>query len=76
MPTYFFHMRDGEYLIKDDEGSVFEDVETAAHELRASARDWALQIIRSGQKIDGQVMEMLDEQGNVRLSLPLRLIVN
>lgn len=67
MPIYFFHMQDGENSAKDEEGAVFEDVETAASEARQSAREWALQLIRSGQKIDKQVMEMVDEQGRVRL---------
>lgn len=75
MPLYFFHMQDGENTAKDEEGSVFEDVETAASEARASAREWALQLIRSGQKIDKQVMEMVDAEGRVRLSLPLRQII-
>lgn len=76
MPAYFFHMQDGENSAKDEEGSVFEDVETAASEARASAREWALQLICSGQKIEGQVLEMLDEEGKVRLSLPLRLVIS
>ena len=75
MPTYFFHMQDGENSAKDEEGSVFEDVETAASEARASAREWALQLIGSGQKIEGQVLEMLDEVGRVQLALPLRLVI-
>jgi hypothetical protein len=76
MPIFFFHMQDGEKSAKDEEGAMFEDVEAAASEARASAREWAVQIIRGGQKIDGQVVEVRDEERRVRLSLPLRLVVN
>lgn len=75
MPILYFHMQNGEYSSKDEEGAVFEDVGSAASEARASARDWAVQIIRTGQDIDGQVLVMLDEEGRVRLSLPLRLVI-
>jgi len=75
MPTYFFDMQDGENSAKDEEGAAFQDMETAASEARTSAREWARQLIGSGQKIEGQVLEMRDEEGKVRLSLPLRLVI-
>jgi hypothetical protein len=75
MPLFYFHMREGGNLIKDEEGRLFEDVETAAGEARASAKDWAIQLIRSGQTIDGQAIEMTDENGVVRLALPIRLVI-
>ena len=76
MPTYYFHMNDGENSAKDEEGAAFEDFETASSEARASARDWAVQLIQSGQLIDEQVLVMLDDQGTTRLSLPLRSVVS
>ncbi len=76
MPTYYFHMNDGENSAKDEKGAAFEDFETAASEARASAKDWAVQLIRSGEKIDEQVLVMLDEQGIVRLAISLRLVVS
>jgi hypothetical protein len=61
-PNCFFHKRDGEHWAKDEEESVFEDIETAASEARASAWEWALQIMNYGQKINGQVIEMIGEE--------------
>jgi hypothetical protein len=75
MPTFFFHMQDGENSAKDEEGAVFEDQETAASEARASARDWAVQIIQAGGKIEGQVIEMFDDAGVMRLRVPLRMVI-
>lgn len=76
LPIYFFHMRDGTTLIPDEEGGHFDDVERAANEARESAREWAMQIIMAGGRIEGQSIEMADDQGEVRLSLPLRLVLN
>lgn len=63
-------------LIPDDEGGQLEDVEQAANEARESAHQWTMQIITGGGKIDAQSIEMADDQGVIRLSLPLRLVLN
>ena len=62
------HVRAEEKVLYDTIIAVKD--KTAASEARASARDWALQIIRSGQKIDAQVIEMLDKRATCASPCP------
>ena len=62
------HVRAEEKVLYDTIIEVKD--KTAASEARASARDWALQIIRSGQKIDAQVIEMLDKRATCASPCP------
>ena len=39
MPRFFIDLRNGTELIRDDEGSVYDHIEDALDEAKASARD-------------------------------------
>jgi hypothetical protein len=63
MPLYYFHVRDGESFIPDREGVELADLDAARREVQESARELAVQRIRSRQKIDGLTIEVIDESG-------------
>jgi hypothetical protein len=72
MPKFFFHIRDGQTLIRDEEGAVFQDLETAFSEARESARDLAMQKAKGGEWAVGDAVELTDMHGKVLLAVPLR----
>ena len=76
MPQYFFHIRDGETLIQDEEGAFFEDFETARSEAYSSARDLAADQLRGGVNVSPSVVQLTDETGMVLLAVPLRSLVS
>ncbi len=63
MPRYYFHIRDGKDLIRDEEGTELADPEAAHAEAMASARDLALDEIRSHNRVDGRSIEIVSEFG-------------
>jgi hypothetical protein len=72
MPHYYFHIRDGEHLLVDDEGLCCDDMDAARFEARASARDLLAQEIRHGVTPDGRKIEITDRDGAVVETVALR----
>ena len=72
MPRYYFHIRDGKELIRDDEGTELPDPEAAHAEALASARDLAMDEIRSHRRVDGRVIEITSEFGDTIEKLAVR----
>lgn len=72
MPRFFFHIRDGDELIEDPDGSVLRDLEAARAEAIAGARAVLAAKVLAGQVIDGQKFEITDESGNVLELIPFR----
>ena len=64
MPRYFLHIRDGDELIPDEEGTELPDLDAAKAEAIAGARDILAEKLRSGERLDGEVIEIADEAGN------------
>ena len=65
MPRYFLHLRDGERSVEDAEGSVFPDLEAAVAEAEAGARDILAAMLKGGEPLDGQRIEIADAAGTV-----------
>lgn len=65
MVRYYFHIRDGERLSRDPEGSDFEDLDAARAEAVKSARELLSQRVRNGEEVDGQAFEVTTEDGTV-----------
>lgn len=63
MPRFFLHIRDGDSLIEDPDGSVFPDIEAARAEALASARDILAGHLKAGRILNGQCIEIVDELG-------------
>jgi len=62
MPQYFFHIRDGENHIRDDEGLTLADLSAAKAEGVMSAADIARQ---TPPVSDGSSIEVSDQAGTI-----------
>jgi hypothetical protein len=62
---YHFNIRDSAGLIFDEEGSELHDMVAARQEAHASARDFAMDDLRSGRGIDARRIEITDDGGTV-----------
>ncbi|MDB5506809.1 MAG: hypothetical protein JWR75_1447 [Devosia sp.] len=62
MKRYFFHIREQELLIIDNEGTELPDLAAATHEAIASAREL---VVFSGTLPIGGSMEICDVDGNL-----------
>ena len=75
MPRFYFHVRrDGELLL-DDEGTDLPDLAAAKREARATARDFAVDAIRSRNRVNDDIIEVMDENGEQLFGLPVREVV-
>jgi len=76
MPIYFFHIRDGDTVILDEEGAEFADTVAASEEARASASDLASELVREGHYSLSSQVELTDEDGAVLFIVPLKLFIS
>lgn len=75
MPSYFFHIHDAGEIIRDEEGSVLPDVQSARTEAIQSARDILAEHVRAGDVVDGRRFEVADETGKVLFVVPFADLV-
>jgi hypothetical protein len=75
MPRFYLHLRDGDDLIEDPDGSDLPDVEAAKEEARVSARHILAERVRSGKAIGNQCFEIVDELGNMCVTMWLREVL-
>jgi hypothetical protein len=71
---FFFHVRNGAGLVRDMEGTELPDMEAARHEAQASARDFAIDDLRSGMPIAGRNIEIADDEGHILDTMPMRAV--
>ena len=64
MAHFYFHIRDGDKLILDDEGRVFDLVEFAKFEALASVRDLMRDALLANKPVQGDAIILADESGN------------
>jgi hypothetical protein len=62
---YFFHIRNGDSLIVDPDGTELDGVPAAMAEARDSARELIAHRVMSGDHINGQVFEVTNDQGEI-----------
>lgn len=72
MPRYFFHVRDEDRLIEDQDGSELPDLEAARTEAAAAAREILAEQIRTGKEMSGRSFEITDDTGKVLATVTLR----
>ena len=65
MPRYFFHIRDGEELIPDDEGSNLADLPAARKEAAQTVREIIAESVGSREPLEQLTVEIWDEEGPV-----------
>lgn len=75
MPTFHFHVRDGDALFEDPDGSELPDLETARAEALAAAREAFAELIRTGKAAYGRSFEIADGAGQVLATVRLRDVV-
>jgi hypothetical protein len=74
MPRYFLHVRDGDDLVADAEGSELENDAVAQSEAIASAIDIVCESLRTGQGLQLQRSVVIhDEEGRHLLEIPFEL---
>ncbi|MBO0144112.1 hypothetical protein JZX87_23440 [Agrobacterium sp. Ap1] len=75
MPRYYFHLRDGDRLDRDPEGTELATLDLAVEEVRHAARELLAHKILQGEVVDGQIFEITSEQGEVFDKIPLKSVV-
>jgi hypothetical protein len=65
MPLFYLHIRDGDDVIEDPDGSDLPDIEAAKEEARVSARHILAERVRDGRVIGSQNFDIVDEVGNL-----------
>lgn len=76
MPRFFFHIRDSESFEVDPEGVEFDSIESAVVDAKAAAREMMADMLRAGERVDGQRFEIADEHGKVIEIVPFRSVLN
>ena len=75
MPRFFFHIRDGETLIEDPDGSDLPDLAAACEEAAEGARSLLAEKLKAGEVLDGQRFEITSAEGEVLAILPLKDVI-
>lgn len=70
MPRYFFHVRKGDVLVEDPEGTEVSETEALDEEAIESARDLLADGDLQGLDRREWVYEVADESGTTVLTLP------
>jgi hypothetical protein len=65
MPRYFFHVREGSSLSRDEEGQELPNVEAARREAINSAREILGEKLLHGGSLNHRSIEIADETGYV-----------
>ena len=65
MPRFFFHIRDGDRLLIDEDGLEFDDVAGARAAAVQGASDMLKDAKLAGQDIRHQIIEICDPSGKL-----------
>ena len=63
MGRFYFHLRAGDELLRDDEGQDFPDASAARHEAELAARELLAEAIRTGKGRVPEAFVIADERG-------------
>ncbi|MBY5406827.1 DUF6894 family protein [Rhizobium leguminosarum] len=75
MPKYFFHVRRHDVFEEDLEGIDLASPELAREEATAAPREIVAERIRMGNPLDGDVFEIMTEDGTLVATVPFRSAV-
>lgn len=65
MPKYYFHVRDGAEISRDEEGQILQNLEEARREAFNSAREMMSERLLHGGSPARKQIEIADETGHV-----------
>ena len=71
MPRYYFHIRNADDLLPDEEGTDLPDLNAARELALASARDLLGDAIKAGKEIVPESIVIADAHGQELMSVPL-----
>jgi hypothetical protein len=71
MARYFFHIKDGAALIKDQEGTELPTAHAARLQALLSARELRADAIRSGKPLGADAVVIADEHGGTLSFVPM-----
>lgn len=72
MARFFFHIRNHEEFVRDEEGVEMSNARAALIEAEDAAREILAEKVRRGEVIDGNEFEVHDELGTRLFTLPFR----
>lgn len=76
MSRYFFHIRNGDQLEIDDQGTEFPSKECAVSDARIAAREMIAALLLSGEAFDGRQFEITTEDGSIVDTVEFRSVLN
>jgi hypothetical protein len=71
MPRYYFHIRNADDVLLDDEGTDLPDLNAARELALASARDLLGDGIKGGKAVVAESIVVADADGQELMSVPL-----
>jgi len=72
---FYFHLRAGDELLRDDEGQDFPDPSVARQEAELAARELLAEAIRSGKGRVPEAFVIADERGREIDVIPLATVL-
>jgi len=77
MPLYFFHIKEGDEVLHDEEGSDHPDLQAARGEVIWGIRQIVSDAVRSGSplRLDRE-LHVVDDAGDTLLKFAFREVVN
>lgn len=71
MARYFFHIKDGTHLVRDEEGTDLAGPDHARAHALQSARELCADAIKAGRDLDADAFVVADEQGHSLTFVPV-----
>ena len=75
MPKVYFHIRQGDKLIRDEEGQDFDDLADAKREAESSLHDMLAEDIKNERPVQHRSIELTDTGGKILVTVDLRAAV-
>ena len=75
MPRFYFHIRNGDFLMKDPEGSEVGSAEQAREEAVLAAREILAQRVLKGEPLVGDAFEIAAEDGHIVHVVPFTSVL-
>lgn len=72
MPRYYFHIKHGDAITADEEGSDLPDLAAAREEATHAARQIMSWAVQEGRQPDGQLFVITDGEGRVLFEFPFK----
>ena len=65
MTKFYLHLRDGDQFTEDRAGGEYANLDAAVAEAEAGAREILAEMLKHGEPLDGQRIEIADTAGSV-----------